>query len=195
MELHNTGAEQNRLFYKLIWPERAYVLRCAIFLTHKTAEAEDLAQETLVKAWRALESFDLSGHGVRPWLLTILRNAWRDTLRSRQRHGTQASLDDIGEGPAAPEAPCPPQPDIQAAADADAMLNDFSDQHIVDALRGLRDDFRWTLLVIDISGLTYQEAATLLQVPVGTVRSRLFRAREMLRNLLMAGKEAAPAPK
>lgn len=191
MEFHSTGNHQDKLFYDIVWPERAHVLRCAIFLTHKTNDAEDLAQETLVKAWRALGTFNLRNQGVRPWLLTILRNAWRDALRCQKRQGQPSSLDDIGEFPVAPEVRYPPPPDFPSAADADTLLNEFSDQHIVDALMALRDEFRWTLLLVDISDLSYEEAADVLDVPVGTVRSRLSRAREMLRDILLRDKEPA----
>ncbi len=193
LELNRTGDNQNKMFYDIIWPERAHILRCALFLTHKTSEAEDLTQETLVKAWRAVETFDLREHGVRPWLLTILKNSWRDMLRSRKRRSTESSLDEIGEDPPAPEAQHPLPSDIQSAAAADMLLNGFSDLRIIDALRSLHDEFRWTLLLVDVSNLSYEEAASLLEVPVGTVRSRLFRGREMLRDNLL--RDYAPACK
>lgn len=193
MESDRTNGNQNQNFYELVWPERAHVLRCAMFLTHKTSAAEDLAQETLMKAWRSLETFDLRAQGVRPWLLTILRNTWRDTLRHHQRHGTERSLEELEQCPAAPESQAVPLPEITSAADADLLLNGFSDQQIVAALVSMPDEFRWTLLLVEVSGLSYEEAAAILEVPIGTVRSRLFRGREMLRNILLRDKNALPA--
>ena len=137
-----------------------------------------------MKAWRSLENFELREHGVRAWLLTILRNTWRDALRSRNRHGTQTSLSDLIEDPAAPELPEMPAANPQSAADADALLNSFSDQRIIDALHSLGDEFRWTVLLVDVSDLSYEEAAVVLGIPVGTVRSRLFRGRAMLHETL-----------
>ncbi len=185
MELNSTDDTENQRFYEIIWPERAHVLRCALFLTHKTSDAEDLAQETLLKAWRSLVNFDLREHGVRAWLLTILRNSWRDSLRSGKRHGGDISLESLVHEPAAMEKPSHPPTDIHSAGDADAMMNNFSDQCVIDALRSLRDEYRWTVLLVDVSDLSYEEAAALLEVPVGTVRSRLFRGREMLRDSLL----------
>ncbi|MGC9259099.1 MAG: sigma factor-like helix-turn-helix DNA-binding protein [Phycisphaerae bacterium] len=71
--------------------------------------------------------------------------------------------------------------------DAEAILNSFSDQRIIDALRSLAEDYRWAILLVDVSALSYEEAAGAMGVPVGTVRSRLFRARRMVRNFLIGG--------
>ncbi|MDA8376491.1 MAG: sigma-70 family RNA polymerase sigma factor [Planctomycetia bacterium] len=192
MEFNVTDDSQNQRFYNIVWPERAHVLRCALFLTHKTSDAEDLAQETLLKAWRALDNFDLRKHGVRPWLLTILKNTWRDSLRLQNRRGVEVPLDDLIETPAAPETQDSPLPSGPSSADIDALLQGFSDQHVVDALRCLHHEFRWVLLLVDVSSLSYDQAATLLEVPVGTVRSRLFRGREALRNILMRREKTTP---
>ncbi len=191
LELNRTHETENQRFYELIWPQRAHVLRCAIFLTHKTGDAEDLAQETLLKAWRSLNDFELRSHGVRAWLLTILRNTWRDSLRSRKRHGGDMSLESLIDEPAQAETTSPFPPDLHSAADADALINDFSDQCVIDALRTVRDEYRWTLLLVDVSDLSYEQAAELLEVPVGTVRSRLYRGREILRDTLLRSGNAA----
>lgn len=191
MELNSTDDIENQRFYEIIWPERAHLLRCALFLTHKTSDAEDLAQETLLKAWRSLKKFDLRDHGVRAWLLTILRNSWRDSLRSRKSHEGDISLESLVDEPATMETQFHPPTDIHSAADADVMMNNFSDQCVIDALRSLRDEYRWAVLLVDVSDLSYEEAAALLEVPVGTVRSRLFRSREMLRDILLRTRIAA----
>ncbi|MGC9259100.1 MAG: RNA polymerase sigma factor [Phycisphaerae bacterium] len=90
-------------FHRLIWPERANVLRFAMFLTHRTSDAEDLAQETLLKAWRALDRFQTQDQNVRAWLLTILRNCWTDSFRRTRHARNHVALETLPREPAAPE--------------------------------------------------------------------------------------------
>jgi len=86
--------------------------------------------------------------------------------------------------PATAERPEPSDP--SAWRDADAMLQQFSDQSVIDALRELPDDMRWTLLLVDVEGLDIAEAATVLEVAPGTVKSRCHRARALLKTRLQA---------
>src|SRR5437016_3246533 len=86
-------AEATRLFYLHVWPHRAMVLRTARFLTRHEAEADDLAQETLLKAFKNMARLDLSipGATARGWLSAILRNTWIDRRRAHERHGGTAA--------------------------------------------------------------------------------------------------------
>ncbi len=101
------------------------------------------------------------------------------------------SLESLIDEPAQAETTSPFPPDLHSAADADALISDFSDQCVIDALRTVRDEYRWTLLLVDVSDLSYEQAAELLEVPVGTVRSRLYRGREILRDTLLRSGNAA----
>jgi RNA polymerase sigma-70 factor, ECF subfamily len=170
-----------RRFYQFVWPHRADVLRVAQFLCRNRATAEDLAQEALLKAFRAIDRLE-AGPNVRAWLHSILRNTWVDRLRATSAH-RELSLSDLNDEPAAvvPEdAPC-----MEALNDPQAALEVFSDQEVIDALQALPAEIRWTLLLVDIEGLSVQEAADVLDVPPGTIKSRAHRGRAMLREKLL----------
>lgn len=166
-----------RRFYELVWPQRAAVLRLAQVLTGNAAEAEDLAQETLLKAFTGIGRFD--GANVRAWLTRILRNARIDRLRSVGQAAKLVSLDeielDVEDG----------RQELEQWSNPQEILNAFSDQEMIRALQGLPEEIRWTLLLVDVEGLDQAEAAELLEVPVGTIKSRAHRGRGMLRQALL----------
>lgn len=170
------------LFYETIWPEAATVLRVAKILTGGSADAEDLAQETMLKAFRALDALDPQSN-VRAWLLAILRNGRIDRLRAGRSHGTDVSLEamavDLPERPAHDEEPW------DAVDDPAAVLNAFGDRQVIDALQRLPEEIRWTVLLADVSQLDHKEVAVVLGIPEGTVKSRVFRGRRMLREALL----------
>lgn len=172
--------DATRQFYDLIWPHRAAVVRTAQILTGTVHEAEDLAQETFIKAYRALHQFD-PATSAKAWLMTILRNARIDRLRSSKRFPQTLSLDASGISTAAkPDE----EFDEEIWTDPAAMLEQFSDQEIIHALQRLDEDVRWTLLLVDVEGLGHADAAAILDVPVGTIKSRAHRGRKLLREAL-----------
>jgi RNA polymerase sigma-70 factor, ECF subfamily len=171
--------EASKQFYDWIWPHRDVVLRTARFLMRDLFEADDLAQETLLKAFRSLDRFT-PGTDARAWLLSILRNARIDRLRSSAMRHAEASLDDAGIDPAADAA----TPVAIDPGDARALLEQFGDEQIVAALQALPELICWTLLLVDVEGMDHAEAAKVLDVPVGTVKSRAHRGRSMLRKSL-----------
>lgn len=169
-------------FYRLVWPHRATVLRTAQVLLRGGTEADDLAQETLIKAFRAIDQF-AEGTDIRAWLMTILRRTRIDRLRSSARRADEVSLDAIQAEPVDPRADEPAG--TEQWQDAEAMLQAFSDAQVIEALRQLPEDIRWTLMLVDVEGLEQQDAAKILDVPVGTVKSRAHRGRAMLRQTLL----------
>lgn len=169
----------NKAFYELIWPHAPAVLRMALFLTHNHAEAEDMAQETMLKAFKALDRFQ-PGTDAPAWLIAILRNTWLDRVRSlKSRRETQYHDDELQHLSA---AQIPPTDDW---TDAEDILQQFSDNEIIAALAQLPDEIRWTLLLVDVQGIDQHTAATLLDVPLGTIKSRAHRGRAMLRDVLL----------
>lgn len=133
-----------------------------------------------MKAFRALQQGNVVGTQLKSWVLSILRNVWRDRLRSNR---SEASLEALTEEPASGQV---------IAADDDAfrnapqvLLEAFGDQEIIDALQQLPEEIRWTLLLVDVEGIGVQEAAEVLQVPSGTIKSRAHRGRRMLRESLL----------
>ena len=173
--------QATRRFYDLVWPHRADVLRLAQFLCRNGADAEDLAQETLLKAFRKIDRLQ-DGSQPKAWLLAVLRNTWLDRVRAASVH-PQISLSELTSEPADKgqfEAR-----ENQESLKPEELLGDFSDQQIIDSLRRLPEEIRWTLLLVDVQGLSQEEAAEVLEVPTGTVKSRAHRGRRMLRDLLL----------
>jgi RNA polymerase sigma-70 factor (ECF subfamily) len=144
-------------------------------LTRSDADAKDLLQQTYLEAfrsWRTLSEADR----IRPWIFRILRNVWADETRRCAGRPTLELLDR-----AAPVG----------NLEEEVLRAGFCDE-VSDALAALPADFRWAVVLVDIEGLSYDEAAMAMDCPKGTVRSRLFRAREALIGRL-AGKGAVEA--
>lgn len=141
-----------------------HLRRYARALVRDVDQADDLVQDTLERAWRHLDSW--SGANIRPWLFTILHNVYINTMRKRRR-----------------EPVIVPLPlNLAAAGDgADKRL----DLRALDAAIGrLPEEWRQVLLLVGLEQLGYQEVADILGIPLGTVMSRLFRARRQLRTLI-----------
>ncbi len=164
-------AEPKAAFARDVEPEIEMLLRVAFTLTGSWPDAEDLVQDTLVRAYRGISGFD--GAHPRAWLLTILRNT---NVNARRRRRPDL-LDEDGEfdrhRPAFGAGVAPSAEQIVT----DRVLTDEL-QRAVDALD---DRFRVVLLLIDVDDLTYREVADVLGIPIGTVLSRLSRARERIR--------------
>jgi len=142
-----------------------------------------LAQETMFKSYRSFETFQ-QGSYVKAWLMTILRNTWRDRMRLVSSRETIVSLDD--ELIEAQEEPLSEALDWEKICDnPEEILNEISDQQIIEALQVLPVELRWTLLLVDVEGMDHEEAARLMGVPVGTIKSRAHRGRGLLRKALL----------
>lgn len=171
---------QTRRFHDLVWPHRADVLRVAQFLCRDRPTAEDLAQETLLKSFRALNRFR-DGTNVKAWLLQILRNTWLDQSRMAGSRIAEVSFREL---PGEPQTQH--QTGVPAAwGDPHAVLEGFSDERVIEALQAIPEEMRWTLLLVDVQGLTLEEAGQVLEVPTGTIKSRAHRGRQMLHEKLL----------
>ena len=175
--------DATRKFYDLVWPLRADVLRVARILAGNASDADDLAQETMLKAFAGIGQF-AEGTNVKAWLMTILRHARVDRIRVAvgPTAGMKvSSLDALDAEPADPHS----QADAQGEwSDPDQALGAFADQQVIDALQRLPEDIRMTLLLVDVQEMDHHEAAAILDVPVGTIKSRTHRGRGMLREAL-----------
>ena len=171
--LSGPAATADERFAMFVLPEVEVLLRVARTLTPDYADAEDLVQDTLIRAYRGIDGFD--GAHPRAWLLTILRN----TQINRTRRRRPELLDD---------------PDRTMATVADTSADGQSVEALVvgatfdavveDAFRSLPDAFRRAVELVDINGLSYAEAAGVTGVPVGTIMSRIHRARRRMRDRL-----------
>jgi RNA polymerase sigma-70 factor (ECF subfamily) len=169
------GATEIRLEARLaIAREIPRLRRFARALLRDASAADDLVQDCLVRALGAHPRFPAAGK-VRPWLFAILRNLYRDRLRSRLRQPGIDSIDDVADEEL---GEAPRQIDVATAISA------------IDALADLPGDQREVLVLVAVEGCSYREAAEILAIPTGTLMSRLSRARERMRILL-----EAPAPR
>jgi RNA polymerase sigma-70 factor (ECF subfamily) len=161
-------------FEQYVLPEVEVLLRVARSLTRNHADAEDLVQDTLIRAYKAIERFD--GRYPRAWLLTILRNTHINRNRRRRPEllrDPDTQLERLAQSPEDDEASRPDRfVDLQFDADLD------------DALASLSEPFAEIIELVDVDGLAYAEAAEVLGIPVGTVMSRLHRARKKVRDQL-----------
>ena len=158
-------------FERYVLPETEVLLRVANSLTRNYAEAEDLVQDTLIRAYRGIDGFD--GQYPRAWLLTILRN----THINRNRRQRPELMRD-------PDAAVDRMASAASDERTDALVDEEMDVEIIRALDSLDEPFRRVVELVDINGLTYAEAAEVMDVPVGTVMSRLHRARSKIRDRL-----------
>ncbi len=157
---------------------RRHLLAAAMRLTRSTADAEDLVQETLAKAYAHASSYQ-QGTNLRAWLMRIEANTFYDTCRARQRRPWEVPLEAAG----ADLAPAVP------SAEDDALAR-IPNPLVLAALRDLPGRYRTVVCLADVEGYSYAEIAGQLRVPLGTVMSRLHRGRKRLRAALEARPQA-----
>ena len=167
------------LFEREALPYLDALFTAAMHLTHEEAHAKDLCQETMLRAYHCLYQFT-PGTNCRAWLLTILYNVFRSGYRRGQREQVMANPKEFERAVDAESASAHPE-----VRGPEALLFDeVSHREVNQALEDLPEDFRDALLLVDIQDLKYQDAAEVLQVPIGTVRSRVSRARTLMRAAL-----------
>ena len=149
--------------------------RVALRLSGNPSDADDLVQETMLKAYRAWDQYE-KGTNAKAWLLTILRHAFINEYRRRTRHPETVDLDKI--------EPYAVFPEVQDEDPQGAFFDRIVDDEVLRAIDQLPVAFRETLVLSDVEGMSYQEIAGILGIPVGTVKSRLFRARQLLQGKL-----------
>ena len=166
-------------FRRYVEPEIEVLLRVAHTLVG-SADAEDLVQETLIRAWRSVDRFD--GRHPRAWLLTILRN----TNMNMHRRKRPDAVEDVASRPDGR-----PAFGVDPPSTEDRVVDSFLTEDLERAVQSLDEKFQTVLLLVDVDQLTYAEAADALGVPVGTVMSRLSRARDRVRRHLRPNFAAA----
>jgi RNA polymerase sigma-70 factor (ECF subfamily) len=172
-------------FTKLALAELDAVDRVALTLARDRADADDLVQETYLRALSAHEQFQLKEYGIRPWLLRILHNTFinrlrRDKLRPKPM---ESEILEVAAG-AAPDAPVPPAPP--------GMIEDDELRKAMDQLPA---NMRTIVMLWAVDELSYKELAEVLDIPIGTVMSRIHRARGRLYELMpghRAGRQSPP---
>jgi RNA polymerase sigma-70 factor (ECF subfamily) len=177
------GEESNQsraVFEQEALPHLDSLYNFALYLTRNPSDSEDLVQEAMFRAFRFFDHYE-PGTNCRAWLFRILRNTFVNEYRRKVNRPAEVPIE-------AEEAlPEDAEPIAGYIADPEAeLLQDLYDDEVTHALEQLPDDFREVVLMRDVEGFSYQEIAHVIERPVGTVRSRIARGREMLRRRLMS---------
>ncbi len=154
----------------------------AMRMTRNPADAQDLVQETFVKAFGAFRSFQ-QGTNLKAWLYRILTNTYINTYRKKQRDPYKSSTDDLEEWQLGEAQSTTSASRTSRSAEAEA-IDHLPDSTVKDALQSISEDFRLAVYLADVEGFSYQEIADIMHTPVGTVMSRLHRGRRLLRERL-----------
>jgi RNA polymerase sigma-70 factor, ECF subfamily len=160
----------------------------ALRLTRNPSDAEDLVQETYLKAYRGFGGFQ-EGTNLRAWLYRILTNTFINTYRAKKRRPDETELDEVEDmylyrklgGLEAAMA---------GRSAEDELMDWFTDAEVKEAVEDLPEQFRMAVLLADVEGFSYKEIAEILDIPIGTVMSRLHRGRKALQRRLYEFAEA-----
>ncbi|CAN5794929.1 RNA polymerase sigma factor SigR [soil metagenome] len=151
-------------------------------MTRNPADAEDLVQETLLRGFRSFDSFT-EGTNLRAWLFRILTNTYINRYRAKQRRPQETELSELedlylyrrlGNLDAV----------FSNRSAEDQLLEMFTDEEVKQALEDLPENFRFPVLLADVEGFAYKEIADILDIPIGTVMSRLHRGRKQMQRAL-----------
>ena len=174
-------ADQAR-FAELAMPYMDALYSAALRMTRNAADAEDLVQETYLRAYRGYAGFE-PGTNLRAWLYRILTNTYINSYRAKQRRPDERQLDDVEDlylyrrlG-AVEEA-------MAARSAEDELMDLFTDEEVKAALDSLPEQFRIAVYLADVEGFSYKEIADILEIPIGTVMSRLHRGRKAMQREL-----------
>ena len=153
----------------------------ALRMTRNPADAEDLVQEAMMRAYRSFDRFE-PGTNLKAWLFRIMTNAYINTYRKKQREPKKVSQDELAEFDLYRELK-----DHDPAWDAtpeNIVLSNLVDSDIIEAIDDLPEQFRLAVVLSDVEGFSYAEMAEIMDVPLGTVMSRLHRGRKALQKRL-----------
>ncbi len=171
--------ETDALFERELLPHVDALTTFAYHLTYNEEDAKDLVQETFLKAYRAIQSY-VEGTNAKAWLFKILKNAYINQYRKKSRRPAKVDFEefigyqDKDEGSSVAE-----YQDLRME-----IFENLLGDEVTVAINSLPIDFRTVILLCDVEGFTYEEIAKIIDIPIGTVRSRLHRARNMLKEKL-----------
>lgn len=179
---HSPSEDVRVEFERLLEPHRLALYNSALRLTCHQEDAEDLLQEVIVRAYTSFHQFQ-RGTNFKAWLFRILTNIYINEYRRRMRAPTLVAMEEVAwevESEWSQERADP------STLPEDTLLSKVLDEEVETALRELPEEFRMVVILADLQEFSYQEIARILRIPIGTVRSRLFRGRRQLQMKLEA---------
>ncbi|MDK2897383.1 MAG: polymerase sigma-70 factor, subfamily [Candidatus Atribacteria bacterium] len=171
-----TKENQKKEFQGLLMPNLGALFRTALRMTRNREDAEDLVQETITKAFAAFDRFE-EGTNFRAWVFKILTNTFINNYYRVRDKTKLPSLDEMEEETSF-------QPPFEGITPEEALLKTLTREDILKAIEELPVDFRAVVVLTLVEGFSYKETAEILDIPIGTVMSRLHRGRKILQNLL-----------
>ena len=170
--------EEYDIFDNEFMPHIEALKTFAYHLAYDEEAANDLVQETYLKAFRFIDKYD-KGTNAKAWLFKILKNAYINEYRKKSKRPTKVDFEDIVSYHDSEDSVLPGYLDLR-----EELFDNMMGDEVTISINSLPIDFRTVLLLCDVEGFTYEEIAKIIDVPIGTVRSRLFRARNMLKDKL-----------
>lgn len=168
------------VFEEELFPHMDALKTFAYHLSYNEEDANDLVQETYMKAHRFIDKYD-QGTNAKAWLFKILKNAYINEYRKKSKRPQKVDFEDIVSYQNSDSASSSKYLDLRQE-----IFENMMGDEVTIAINSLPIDFRTVILLCDIEGFTYEEISKIIDVPIGTVRSRLFRARNMLKEKLKA---------
>lgn len=178
-ELTKQEVQKQQEFNEEIIPHLDALYNFGLRLTSDPNDAEDLVQDTIVKAYRFFSSYE-KGTNAKAWLFRILKNSYINNYRKKSKKPQEVDYDEVATFYETIRAERTETSDLE-----DKMFRELIDDDISNALDEIPEDFRTVVLLCDVEDFTYEEIANMLDVPIGTIRSRLHRGRNLLKAQLM----------
>jgi RNA polymerase sigma-70 factor (ECF subfamily) len=172
--------QKDKIFEEEFLPHIDSLFNFGFHLTYNEEDANDLVQETFMKAYRFIDSYQV-GTNAKAWLFKILKNAFINDYRKKSKQPIKVDYEDVQNFQDADELKTVGSLDLR-----EEVMKGMIGDEITNALNSLPVDFRTVILLCDIDGFTYEEIAKIVDIPIGTVRSRLHRARGLLKEQLKA---------
>jgi RNA polymerase sigma-70 factor (ECF subfamily) len=168
----------DRIFEEEFLPQIDALFTFAYHLTYNEDDANDLVQETYLKAFRFIDRYR-EGTNAKAWLFKILKNVFINQYRRKTKRPTQVDYEEIVNYHDEEDTSYSSYMDLRQE-----MFEEMIGDEVTNAINSLPVDFRVVILLCDIEGFTYEEISKIVDIPIGTVRSRLHRARNMLKDKL-----------
>lgn len=174
----NLNQLNDKIFEEEFLPQIDALYTFAYHLTYNEEDANDLVQETYLKAYRFIDKY-IEGTNAKAWLFKILKNAFINQYRKKAKQPTKVDYEEIINFHDEEDTNFSSYMDLR-----EEMFQQMMGDEVTTAINTLPVDFRVVILLCDIEGFTYEEISKIVDIPIGTVRSRLHRARNMLKDKL-----------